>query len=150
MAAPNDYTIELTAIAEKVYRRLDQEAQDCIVAGDAGNSKVTTFRMVEEALDKLIPHDPFKPERGLTGRLSGVFRIKKGRLRICYIGSSKMKRITVLFISEKPRKAGDINDPYSVFTRLVRSGKLDQAFDALGVRKPSKSAAAVASASVRH
>ncbi len=83
---------------------------------------------MDEVLDKLIPHDPFVPERGLAGFLSGIYRIKKGRLRICYIGDSKTRKITVLYISDSPRKQGDANDPYRVLTKLVKSGKFDDLF----------------------
>jgi hypothetical protein len=31
------------------------------------------------------------------------------------------------------RKAGDINDPYSIFTRLVITGRFDQVFAQLNV-----------------
>ena len=125
--AASDYTIELSEIAERVYRRLYEAAKVCLEAGDTTNSKVTTFNMVEEALDRLIPHDPFNPAMGLSGRVSGIYRMSKVRIRICYIGSSKLKRIQVPFISNTPRKAGDVNDPY-----------LDRAFDVLGIRPPGR------------
>ena len=80
------YTVELTATAESVYRRIYEEAQACIKVGDISNSKVTLLRMIDDALDNLIPHDPFDPARALSGPLSNIFRIKKGRTRICYIG----------------------------------------------------------------
>src|SRR5260370_42141211 len=101
------YTVELTDIAEKTYVRMAEEAQACLDRGAETNSKVTAFRMVEEALDRIIPHDPFAPARALAGLLSGYYRIKKGRMRICYVGNSATKVIKVLYISDTPRKAGD-------------------------------------------
>ena len=130
------YTVELTATAESVYRRIYEEAQACIKVGDISNSKVTLLRMIDDALDNLIPHDPFDPARALSGPLSNIFRIKKGRTRICYIGSSRQRKIVVLYISDTPRKQGDVHDPYAIFTRLVISGKFDEVFDKLGVRRP--------------
>ena len=132
------YTVELTPSAERVYSKLYEEAQACIESGDRSNSKVTRFNMVEEALDKIIPHDPFAPDRSLSGPLSGIFRVKKGRLRICYVGSSAHKRIIILYISDTPRKAGDANDPYALFTKLVASGKYDEFFGKLGIRRPAR------------
>jgi mRNA-degrading endonuclease RelE of RelBE toxin-antitoxin system len=133
------YTVELTTTAQKVYERLFAEAQACIEAGDVSNSRVTHFNMIEEALDKIIPHDPFAPERSLSGPHSGAFRVKKGRCcRICYAGSSDQKRLVVLYISDSPRKAGDTHDPYSVFTKLVKSGKFDDVFQKLRVRRPGR------------
>ena len=134
----SEYAVEMTETAEKTYRRLYEEAQECIEAGQTSNSKVTRFKMVEEAIDKLIPSDPFCPERSLSGPLSNIFRISKGRLRIFYIGSSKARRIIILFISERLRKQGDVNDPYSLFSRLVLSGKYNDLFEKLGVRPPDK------------
>ena len=136
--AASSYAVSLTEIAETVYSRYYREAQSCIESGDHSNSKVTRFRMVEEALDKIIPHEPFAPERSLSGPLSGIFRVKKGRLRICYAGSSEQRRIVILYISDTPRKAGDANDPYALFTKLMKSGEYDRMFDKLGVRRPPR------------
>jgi mRNA-degrading endonuclease RelE of RelBE toxin-antitoxin system len=132
------YRVELTATAERVYRRIFDDANACLAAGDESNSKVKQFRMVDEMLDKVIPHDPFAPERALSGPLSGIVRVKKARLRICYAASSKQRTIVVLYISDTPRKAGDANDPYAILTKLVMSGKYDSVFDRLGVRSSNR------------
>jgi mRNA-degrading endonuclease RelE of RelBE toxin-antitoxin system len=136
MAEP--YEVELTATAEEIYSRIFNEAQECIKAGDRSNSKVVLLKQVDEVIDKIIPHDPVNPQRGLRGPLSNIFRISKGRMRICYVASSKERKIVILYISDTPRKAGDVNDPYSVFTRLVLSGKFDDIFTKLGVRRPPR------------
>jgi toxin YhaV len=129
------YTIELSDVAEGVYARIFDDAQACLQRGDEGNSKVKQLRIVDEALDRIIPHDPFAPDRALAGSLSGIFRIKKGRLRICYVGSSKTRKIIVLYILDTPRKEGDSRDPYQILTRLVKSGKFDQILGSLGLKK---------------
>ncbi len=108
---------ELTEVAERVYRKLAQNAGKCIERGDHANSKVTLFRMIDDAITKLIPHDPLDPQRALSGPLANIFRLKKGRFRICYIASSEQRRIVVLYISETLRKSGDMADPYNVFTK---------------------------------
>jgi mRNA-degrading endonuclease RelE of RelBE toxin-antitoxin system len=133
---PTKYIIELSGLAERVYKRMSEDAYACVEAGDETNSKVTQFRMVEEALDKIIPHDPFSRDRALVGPLSGIFRVKKGRIRICYIGSSSKSRIIVLYVSDTPRKDGDVNDPYKILTKLVKAGKFDPLFDK--IRLPIK------------
>src|SRR6266436_2458975 len=107
------HTIELTPTAQKAYEEMHADAQGCIAAGDPSNAKITLMRMVDDAIDNIIPHDPFSTSKALTGPLSNIFRVKKGRLRIYYAGSSKEKRIVVLYISQTLRKAGDVNDPYS-------------------------------------
>jgi len=133
-----DYEVELTASAEATFKRLYDEAQECMDAGDEHNSKVTLFRMVEEIVTKIVPHDPFSPSRALSGKLSNFFRIKKGRLRVCYVGSSKQNKIIILYISETPRKEGDKHDPYAIFTKMVMSGQFDETIARLGVEPPDR------------
>jgi mRNA-degrading endonuclease RelE of RelBE toxin-antitoxin system len=130
------YTVELTATAEKTYNRAFEEARKCVTAGDSANAKVKHFRILQEALDTIIPHDPFSRKRALSGSLANIFRVKKGRIRICYIGASEQKRLIVLYISDTPRKAGDSNDPYAILHRILRSGDCDPFFDDLGISKP--------------
>jgi hypothetical protein len=50
----------------------------------------------------------------------------------------KEGKVVVLYISQTLRKAGDINDPYSIFTRLVMTGRFDQVFQQLNVRIPPR------------
>lgn len=135
------YDVELTATAEETYKQISSAAEECIKAGDLSNAKVTLAKQVDEAIDAIIPHDPFDPKRGLRGPLSNIFRVSKGRMRICYVGSSEAKKIVILYISDTPRKAGDVNDPYSIFTRMVLSGKFDEVFTQLGVRRPPRQVA---------
>jgi mRNA-degrading endonuclease RelE of RelBE toxin-antitoxin system len=127
------YTVELTDVAETVYRKIHEQAQRCLAAGDTANARVKRLRILDEVLDKIIPHAPFDPGRALAGSLSNIFRVKKGRLRVCYAGSSRMRRIVVLFISDTPRKEGHRSDPYPIFDRLVQSGAFDEFFDDLGL-----------------
>lgn len=129
---PTGYTVELTEIAAKVYHKISREAQARLAAGDTTNAKVKQIRILDEVLDKIIPHAPFDPSRALSGSLSNIFRVKKGRLRVCYAGASRQRRIVVLFIADTPRKQGDRSDPYSVFEKLVRSGAFDEFFEDLG------------------
>jgi mRNA-degrading endonuclease RelE of RelBE toxin-antitoxin system len=104
-------------------------------SGDTSNAKVKLLRAVDDAIDNIIPHDPFSLGNALSGSLSNIFRAKKGRMRIYYAASSKDRRIVILYISESLRKAGDAHDPYSVFARLVLQGRFDEVFASLGIRK---------------
>ena len=139
-----NYDVRLTKTAEDTYNGISEEAQECLKAGDSSNSKVTLLKQVDEVIDKIIPHDPFNPKRALSGALSNIFRVSKGRMRICYVGSSKAKQIVVLYISETPRKAGDARDPYAIFTHLILSGKYDTVFEDLGIRRPPRNVANLA------
>jgi mRNA-degrading endonuclease RelE of RelBE toxin-antitoxin system len=133
------FDVQLTPTAQKSYEEIHADAQACITSGDQTNAKVTTLRMVDDAIDNIIPHDPFSTANALSGPLSNIFRIKKGRLRIYYAASSKQRRIVILYISQTLRKQGDVNDPYSIFTRLVMTGRFKEVFTSLGVRIPPKS-----------
>jgi mRNA-degrading endonuclease RelE of RelBE toxin-antitoxin system len=142
MAKP--YDVELTVTAEETYARISMDAQECIKVGDLANSKVILLKQVDEVIDTLIPHDPFNPQRALRGPLSNIYSVSKGRMRVCYVGSPQHRKIAVLYFTETPRKAGNINDPYSVFARLVLSGKFDEVFIKLGVRRPIRQAEGLA------
>lgn len=133
-----NFDVQLTPTAQKIYEEMHADAQACITSGDQTNAKVTTLRMVDDAIDNIIPHDPFSTSNALAGPLSNIFRVKKGRLRIYYAASSKLRKIVVLYISRTLRKAGDVNDPYSIFTRLVMTGRFNEVFSRLGVRIPPK------------
>lgn len=132
------YRVELTPTAQKAYEEIHADAQACIEAGDGSNAKVVTLRMVDDAIDNIIPHDPLAVRNALSGPLSNLFRVKKGRLRLYYAASSADRKIVILFISQTLRKAGDVNDPYSIFTRLVMTGRFDQVFAQLNVRIPPR------------
>ncbi len=132
------YEVDMTDTAAKVYQELYRHSQDAIERGDITNAHCTTFNMVREVLKEFIPRNPIDKQYALEGALSNIFRIKKGRMRICWIASSEQRRVLILFISETARKAGDINDPYEIFTRMVMSGQYNDFFARLGVRIPKK------------
>jgi mRNA-degrading endonuclease RelE of RelBE toxin-antitoxin system len=130
------YEVELSIAAKRTYVDLFERAREAEKRGDPSNKVCTTFRMVTEAIEDIIPRDPLNRSYALRDNLSNTFRLRKGRLRICWIASSVLRRVIVLFISEFMRKAGDANDPYRVFSKLLMSGEMDQYFLELGVKKP--------------
>jgi mRNA-degrading endonuclease RelE of RelBE toxin-antitoxin system len=133
----------MSASAEKVYKEFFRKSREAEQRGDLTSAHCTTFRMVQEAVKETIPRDPINRRFSLAGELSNIFRIKKGRLRICWIVSSKLRRVCILYISETLRKEGDVNDPYRVFANLVMSGQFNDIFSKLGVRVPPLRGAAV-------
>jgi mRNA-degrading endonuclease RelE of RelBE toxin-antitoxin system len=126
--------VQMTASAEAVYKDLYQKSKVAEELGHPESPHCTTFRMVEEAVKKIIPHDPLDKDYALRGHLSNIFRLRKGRMRIMWIASSAKRRVTILFISETLRKEGDANDPYEGFKRLFASGAFNDALKELGVR----------------
>lgn len=116
------YEVSFTDAAFEVYDKLHQNMVDAEKQGKVASEHHTKFRMVEEAIKKIIPADPINKKYGLSGPLSQFFRTKKGRMRICWAASSAKRAVCILFISETLRKEGDVNDPYNIFTKLVMSG----------------------------
>jgi len=134
--SPLPYTVEMTASAESVYADLYRKAKAAEASGHPGNAHSTTFNMVREAIKTIIPNDPLNKRYALRGELSNIFRLRKGRLRICWIASSQMRRICILFIAQTLRKEGDANDPYVIFQNLLESGLFDEAMQKLSVKMP--------------
>jgi mRNA-degrading endonuclease RelE of RelBE toxin-antitoxin system len=132
-AASAPYDVEFSETAFEIYQNLHQKMVDAEKRGDNGSSHHTVFRMIEDAIKNIIPRHPIDKQFGLTGPLSKFFRIKKGRHRICWAASSQYHKVCILFISETMRKAGDANDPYKVFQKLVESGQYDNLLGKLGI-----------------
>jgi len=130
------YEVHLTQAAETVYRRYFHLAQKATERGDLTNAHCTTLRQIDEALETLIPHDPLNPALALAGDLRHIYRMKKGRMRICWIASAAERLVYVLFISETLRKDGDANDPYKILSAMVRNGTCNQFFKELGIPLP--------------
>jgi len=128
------YEVDMAASAEEVYKALARLAKAAEAAGDYANAHCTTFNMVRDAITRIIPNDPLSKNYALRGDLSNIFRLRKGRLRICWIASSKMRRVCILFISETLRKEGDASDPYVIFQSLLESGLFDDVIRRFGVR----------------
>jgi mRNA-degrading endonuclease RelE of RelBE toxin-antitoxin system len=124
----------MTASAEAVYLALARKAKSAEAEGNYASSHCTTFNMVREAVRHIIPNDPINRRHALRGDLSNIFRLRKGRLRICWIASSRIRRVCILFISESLRKEGDANDPYVIFQGLLDSGMFDTIIAKYGVR----------------
>lgn len=131
------YGIHMSEAAEGVYADYYEKAEAAKARGDLTSSHITALNMIDEVIEEIIPRDPFNRRYALTGKLSKVFRVQKGRLRICWIGSSARGLIYIIFISETLRKAGDVNDPYRLLTNMVLSGEFDVLFEGLGLKRPS-------------
>lgn len=130
------YVIDMTGSAEAVYVGLHNKAKEAEKRGDYTSAHCTVFKMVRSAIRETIMRNPIDRAYALSGDLSNIYRIKKGRYRICWIASSKLRRICILYISESLRKEGDVNDPYRIFAQAVLSGQFNDIFAKYGVRMP--------------
>jgi len=129
------YEVDMTATAEEVYKNLARAARAAEREGNYTSAHCTTFNMVKEAVSKIIPNDPINRKHALRGDLSNIFRLRKGRLRICWIASSQLRRVCILYIAETLRKEGDSNDPYVIFQGMLESGLFDHVMSDYGVRR---------------
>jgi mRNA-degrading endonuclease RelE of RelBE toxin-antitoxin system len=137
--APLEYKIQMTDTARAVYSDLYKRCKDSEAIGDITSYNCSIFRMVREAIKTLIPHDPVHKRYALSGDLSNIFRLKKGRLRICWVASTEHRTIIILFISDTLRKEGDARDPYELFAKMVMTGAFNEVFGQIGVRVPTRS-----------
>jgi hypothetical protein len=128
------YEVYLSSAAASAYEAFYKRAADAKERHEITSSHFTALHMIDEALGKIIPRDPFNKTYALQGTLSGIFRLQKGRLRICWMGNSQLRRVCVIFISETLRKAGDVNDPYRILTSMLMSGEFSQVFEELGLK----------------
>lgn len=131
------YDVILSPAAEVAYEGLYRRAAEARDRGETTSSHFTALNMIDEVIEN-IPRDPFNKKYALQGDLSGIFRMKKGRLRICWIGSSSSRKIYVVFISETLRKEGDVNDPYRLVKSMMMSGQYEEFFAALGLSSDPK------------
>jgi hypothetical protein len=131
---PKPYEVDMTASAEAVYVELYRKSKEAEKRGDYSSNHCTTFRMVREAIREIIPKDPFAKQHALRGEFANMFRLRKGRMRIIWIASSRIRKICIMLISETLRKEGDMHDPYVILSGLVAAGKFDELFNRYGVR----------------
>ena len=132
------FEVTLSEAAESAYDGFYKRAADARNRGEATSYHYTSLNMIDEVLEHIIPRDPFNKQYALQGNLSGIFRMKKGRFRIGWIGNSTLRQVTVIFISENLRKEGDSKDPYRLLTAMLLSGECDEVFVGLGLPPPSK------------
>jgi mRNA-degrading endonuclease RelE of RelBE toxin-antitoxin system len=134
-ASTPPYRVELSKMAEDVYNELHRKMEEAERKGHKSGTHHTNFRMIQDALKRQIPHDPTNKKFSLYGKLANLFRMHKGRHRICWAVSSQKRLICILFISETLRKEGDVNDPYRIFEKALVTGQFDEVLGKLGVPK---------------
>ncbi len=89
------------------------------------------FAAITIGIESKIPNDPFASYFTLTGALKRYSRMKKmglpGRYRLFFrvFDTSELKAIVILWLGH-PRKEGDKNDCYQVFTKMVNRGEFPE------------------------
>ncbi len=97
---------------------------------------VKLFAAITIGIEEKISSDPFAAHFCLTGALKRYSRMKKmglpGRYRLFFrvFDTSEMKAILFLWLGY-PRKEGDRNDCYEVFTKMMNRGEFPEKLDEL-------------------
>jgi toxin YhaV len=99
---------------------------------------VKLLAALQVGIESKIPRDPLASHFALTGNLKYYSRIKKmglpGRYRLFFrvFDTAETKIIVILWLGY-PRKEGDKNDCYEVFTKMVQRGEFpDDVFELIG------------------
>lgn len=121
------YCVELTKTAEKTYTKLYNEAQAFIKSGKADSPKVSLFAGVEQALDEIIPDNPYRCGWCLAGCLSRIFVCNVGSIRIYYLVGEESGIVLIIRIGQKC--ATDL----SWLRDAVQSGRFDAVVESLGL-----------------
>ncbi|MFH1287393.1 MAG: type II toxin-antitoxin system YhaV family toxin [bacterium] len=104
-----------------------------------GQHEIVKFAYrIRQADREIIPQDPNRLEYQLTGNLRKYRRYKQGlqRYRLFFCFSSRPRIILYLYLNDEKhlRKAGDKNDPYEEFKRLVIKGYFSHQPDDLKIQ----------------
>jgi toxin YhaV len=97
---------------------------------------VKLFAAINIGIESKIPSDPFASHFALTGVLKKYSRMKKmglpQRYRLFFkiFDTAEMKAIVIIWLGH-PRKEGDKNDCYKVFTKMVDRGEFPENLDEL-------------------
>jgi toxin YhaV len=95
------------------------------------HATVKLLTAIAIGIESKIPSDPFAAHFALTGALKRYSRMKKmglpGRYRLFFrvFDTAEIKAIVILWLGY-PRKEGDKNDCYEVFTKMVNRGEFPE------------------------
>ncbi|PSB30357.1 type II toxin-antitoxin system YhaV family toxin [Chlorogloea sp. CCALA 695] len=100
------------------------------------HSQVKLYTAIMVSIKERIPEDPFAEYFALSGPLKKYGRVKKmglpKRYRLFFraLQTPNHKAIFILWLGY-PRKAGDKNDCYRAFTKMVERGDYPESLDEL-------------------
>lgn len=98
--------------------------------------RVKLYTAIMRIIKERIPEDPYNPAFALKGALAPFKRVKKmgldsrHRLFFKVMRAEEKQAIFILWLGY-PRKAGDKNDCYSVFTQIIADGEFPSDFQTL-------------------
>jgi toxin YhaV len=118
---------DLTARVRKLKSRLEPEDFIC-------HPDVKLLKAVDAGIRAKISLDPFASHFALRKPLQKYGRLKKmglpQRYRLFFRAFAEQQIIIILWLGF-PRKEGDRQDCYQVFSRMVANGKLPESYESL-------------------
>jgi toxin YhaV len=124
---------DLTAKVVKLKSRLDP--QDFVT-----HPNVKLLKAIDSGIRDKIAADPFATHFALRKPLNKYGRLKKmglpQRYRLFFRAFADRRVIIILWLGF-PRKEGDRQDCYEVFSRMIASGKLPDSYESLIEDTPS-------------
>jgi toxin YhaV len=126
----SDFQIQWDNLKARVIKLKSRlEPQDFVTHPD-----VKLLKAIDMGIRDKIPQDPFASHFSLRKPLNKYGRLKKmglpRRYRLFFRPFADPKVIIILWLGF-PRKEGDRQDCYQVFTRMVSSGKLPDSYESL-------------------
>ena len=125
-SALKPYNVSLTASAKAVYLEMRRRSLEAESKGNHRSAHCKTFRIVDDAIRRLIPADPTNSKFALHRPLHNFFRIAKGRLRIVWAVAPEHRELLIVFIADTLRKDGDVSDPYAILGAMQKAGFLKE------------------------
>jgi toxin YhaV len=107
---------------------------------------VKLLKAIDSGIRDKIALDPFASHFALRKPLQKYGRLKKmglpQRYRLFFRAFDEQKVIIILWLGF-PRKEGDRQDCYAVFSRMVANGKLPESYDALLAESDSSTVSSI-------
>lgn len=110
--------------------KLATSAESALARGDNSNANVKLFDQISKNIYEIIPSDPASDQfrQGNTlGKNNSAWRRSKfgGRFRLFFRYHSSSKLIAFAWVNDSKtlRKAGSKTDPYTIFEKMLASGK---------------------------
>lgn len=119
--SPNPYRVILTATSQAAY-----EAMYALSVSESASAATKNahaeFRLIEDAVQRLIPANPADKRYALGEPLAGAFRMQRGHTRICWISNQRGRLVVILSIVKAPKSEADVKDADEILSRLVKAG----------------------------
>ena len=117
------YTVEVGTRAAETYERIYESATEQLNKDNASHPSVALLHTLNELIDKVISRNPFDRRR-LMGPLSRVYWVSRGRLRIFFTASPKLRTVVIIRISTRPRSISNGEYAEAILQQMILARKI--------------------------